>query len=85
MLLEKCKLAYPLVVSKFIDGGLTVFKSSNQRKTDFYNDISFDLCGLNTVLWFDSICRTYSIVASTILSFLVILLWILSITPIFVW
>ena len=41
MLLEKCKLAYPLVVSKFIDGGLTVFKISNQRKTDFYNDISF--------------------------------------------
>ena len=54
MLLEKCKLAYPLVVSKFIDGGLTVFKSSNQRKTDFYNDISFDLGGLNTVLWFDN-------------------------------
>ena len=74
MLSEKCKLAYPLVVSKFIDGGLTVLKSSNQRKTDFYNDISFDLGGLNTVLWFDSICRTYSIVASTILSFLVILL-----------
>ena len=74
MLLEKCKLAYPLVVSKFIDGGLTVFKSSNQRKTDFSKDISFDLGGLNTVLWFDSISRTYSIVASTILSFLVILL-----------
>ena len=69
MLLEKCKLAYPLVVSKFIDGGLTVLKSSNQRKTDFYNDISFDLGGLNTVLWFDSICRAYSIVASTILLF----------------
>ena len=74
MLLEKGTLAYPLVVSKFIDGGLTVFKISNQRKTDFYNDISFDLGGLNTFLWFDSICRTYSIVASTILSFLVILL-----------
>ena len=69
MLLEKCKLAYPLVVSKFIDGGLTVSKSSNQRKTDFYKDISFDLGGLNTVLWFDSICSTCSIVALTILSF----------------
>ena len=69
MLLEKCKLSYPLVVRKFIDRGLTVLKSSNQRKTDFYNDISFDLDGLNTVLWFDTICRTYSIVASNILSF----------------
>ena len=36
-------------------------KGKSRLKTDFYNDISFDLGGLNTVLWFDSICRTYSI------------------------
>ena len=42
-------------------------KGKSRSKTDVYYDILFDLIGFNTVLWFDSICRTHSIHHSFIL------------------
>ena len=36
-------------------------KGKSRFKTDVYNNNSFDLAGLNSILWFGSMCETYKI------------------------